>query len=193
MRIRVGRNNRLTMRHWAERGSPRPVLRYASSSASRNGHDHRVLVTSCRGAELKADGATEVYVRNGTTSTALAVMEIAGYIKARGRGRSLVRAASSRVARFAGAGAVRPTSGRRRSERRAGRLAEEGSDERRAERVALGLAAVLPPASHDTITGHVSLGPVSTVLLRSDVPAFQAACRGFEPRLPLHPRVSCSG
>jgi len=38
---------------------------------------------------------------------------------------------------------------------------------------------------HDTITGHVSLRPVSTVLLRIAVLAFQAACRGFEPRLPL--------
>src|SRR5450759_3998934 len=39
---------------------------------------------------------------------------------------------------------------------------------------------------HDTITGHVSLGPLSTMLLRIAVPAFQAACRGFDPRLPLH-------
>src|ERR1035437_5453237 len=38
----------------------------------------------------------------------------------------------------------------------------------------------------DTITGHDSLGPLSTVPQRWDVPAFQAACRGFEPRLPLH-------
>ena len=30
----------------------------------------------------------------------------------------------------------------------------------------------------DTITGHVSLGPLSTVLLRIAVPAFQVACRG---------------
>ena len=44
----------------------------------------------------------------------------------------------------------------------------------------------------DTIAGHVSLGPLSTVLLRTAVPAFQAACRGFEPRLPLHFSVSCS-
>jgi aryl-alcohol dehydrogenase-like predicted oxidoreductase len=39
----------------------------------------------------------------------------------------------------------------------------------------------------DTTTGHVSLGPLSTLLLRMAVPAFQAACRGFEPRLPLQP------
>ena len=32
---------------------------------------------------LKADGVTEVYVRNGTTSVALAVSEIAGYIQSR--------------------------------------------------------------------------------------------------------------
>ncbi len=30
---------------------------------------------------LKADGVTEVYVRNGTTSPALPVHEIAGYIR----------------------------------------------------------------------------------------------------------------
>ncbi len=48
-------------------------------------------------------------------------------------------------------------------------------------------------AAHDTITERVSLGLLSTVLLRIAVPAFQAACRGFEPRLPLHFPVSCSG
>jgi hypothetical protein len=46
---------------------------------------------------------------------------------------------------------------------------------------------------HDTITEHVSLRPVSTVLLRIAVPAFQAACRGFDPRLPLQSSSSCSG
>ena len=45
----------------------------------------------------------------------------------------------------------------------------------------------------DTITGHVSLRPLSTVLLRTAAPAFQAACRGFDPRLPLHSPVSCLG
>src|SRR3972149_10536435 len=38
----------------------------------------------------------------------------------------------------------------------------------------------------DTITGHDSLGLLSTVPQRSDVAAFQAECRGFETRLPLH-------
>jgi hypothetical protein len=36
------------------------------------------------------------------------------------------------------------------------------------------------------MTGHVSLGPLSTALLRGAAPALHAACRGFEPRLPLH-------
>jgi hypothetical protein len=45
----------------------------------------------------------------------------------------------------------------------------------------------------DTITGHVSLGPLSTVPQRSGVPAFQAECREFEPRLPLQTPHSCSG
>jgi hypothetical protein len=43
----------------------------------------------------------------------------------------------------------------------------------------------------DTITGHVSLGRLSTMLLRIAVPALRAACRGFDPRLPLHPS-SCA-
>jgi hypothetical protein len=30
------------------------------------------------------------------------------------------------------------------------------------------------------------LGPLSTVLLRLPAPAYQAECRGFETRLPLH-------
>ena len=39
---------------------------------------------------------------------------------------------------------------------------------------------------HDTITGHDSLASRSRMLRRMAIPAFQAACRGFEPRLPLH-------
>jgi hypothetical protein len=45
----------------------------------------------------------------------------------------------------------------------------------------------------DTIARHDSLSSLSTVLLRIAVPAVQAACRGFEPRLPLHIPVSCVG
>jgi hypothetical protein len=41
------------------------------------------------------------------------------------------------------------------------------------------------PSCDDTITGHDSLGPLSTVPLRSQRLAFQAECRGFDPRLPL--------
>ena len=42
----------------------------------------------------------------------------------------------------------------------------------------------------DTITGHEALGGLSTVPLRSGASAFQAGCRGFGSRLPLHSALS---
>ena len=46
------------------------------------------------------------------------------------------------------------------------------------------------PPSHapndDMITGHEMLAPQRGILLRYPAPAFQAECRGFETRLPLH-------
>ena len=47
-----------------------------------------------------------------------------------------------------------------------------------------------PRARRDTITGHDSLLPPRSVPQRSDVSAFQAECREFEPRLPLHSSIS---
>ena len=56
---------------------------------------------------LKADGVTEVYVRNGTTSVALPVSEIAGYVQSRWQGSPDRPAAPSPMP---GATAATPTS-----------------------------------------------------------------------------------